>query len=484
MLKSNENAKKKRGNKMKRVLSIICSLIMLLSAGMMCACGGDEEEYLLTIGYDNGGYGLTWLENAVEKFCAKEGISPDQVYIEAEKDYTSSVNDKLVNNTSIRDVLLISANAGTAREWAALGLLEPLDDVFNTTLTTGTTAGKTVMQALKDKKRAEAGRYNDNYYCFPTDGGAWGIFYNKTMFEENGWEVPETYDQLVALCEKIYQDNKNVADNDKIHPFVCSSDITQYWDFIVQNWVVQLIGIEKYNEFCDLSGPEIYAENSVYGQAKIKALNAWSDIAVKNGEKYVVADSASFLAAQILFANGKIAMMPNGSWFENEIKASLPDDVEIALMPTPYIDGALKDADGNYKKVSYGGNAGGYVIPAAATHKDLAKKFLAFLAEEETIKQVTLDSGSFSPFACDYTDVVEDLTVCQKSVYDTINGADSFGFISTSPIAAAGMGIGFWIKGMPYASMLSGSTTARAFVAGEETYANAEWEKILERIEI
>ncbi len=28
-----------------------------------------------------------------------------------------------------------------------------------------------------------------------------GVFYNKAMFEENGWDVPESWDDLMALCD-------------------------------------------------------------------------------------------------------------------------------------------------------------------------------------------------------------------------------------------------------------------------------------------
>ena len=28
-----------------------------------------------------------------------------------------------------------------------------------------------------------------------------GVYYNKTMFEENGWEVPETQEELLAIIE-------------------------------------------------------------------------------------------------------------------------------------------------------------------------------------------------------------------------------------------------------------------------------------------
>lgn len=40
-------------------------------------------------------------------------------------------------------------------------------------------------------------------YYLPGPAQARGIVYNKTMFAENGWEVPTNYDAFIALCKQI-----------------------------------------------------------------------------------------------------------------------------------------------------------------------------------------------------------------------------------------------------------------------------------------
>ena len=37
----------------------------------------------------------------------------------------------------------------------------------------------------------------------PVNSAVKGIFYNKTLFEEHGWEIPATRDELFKLCEEI-----------------------------------------------------------------------------------------------------------------------------------------------------------------------------------------------------------------------------------------------------------------------------------------
>lgn len=40
-------------------------------------------------------------------------------------------------------------------------------------------------------------------YALPYVANAAGILYNKDIFEENGWVIPESWDELIALCDQI-----------------------------------------------------------------------------------------------------------------------------------------------------------------------------------------------------------------------------------------------------------------------------------------
>lgn len=45
--------------------------------------------------------------------------------------------------------------------------------------------------------------YDDGTYAMPLDNGWIGLFYNKDVLEANDIEVPTTYSDLVAACEKL-----------------------------------------------------------------------------------------------------------------------------------------------------------------------------------------------------------------------------------------------------------------------------------------
>lgn len=44
---------------------------------------------------------------------------------------------------------------------------------------------------------------DEKLYGLPRNTDVMGFYYNKAVFEANGWEVPQTYTQLIALTEKI-----------------------------------------------------------------------------------------------------------------------------------------------------------------------------------------------------------------------------------------------------------------------------------------
>ncbi len=43
----------------------------------------------------------------------------------------------------------------------------------------------------------------DGTYLLPYAANAAGVLYNREMFEEHGWQIPETWDEMLALCDEI-----------------------------------------------------------------------------------------------------------------------------------------------------------------------------------------------------------------------------------------------------------------------------------------
>lgn len=43
----------------------------------------------------------------------------------------------------------------------------------------------------------------DGTYILPYAANAAGVLYNREMFEEHGWQIPETWNEMLALCDEI-----------------------------------------------------------------------------------------------------------------------------------------------------------------------------------------------------------------------------------------------------------------------------------------
>ncbi len=48
-------------------------------------------------------------------------------------------------------------------------------------------------------------------YCLPSPSSVTGLYCNKTLFEEYGWKIPDSFDAFVSLCEQITLDTKGAV---------------------------------------------------------------------------------------------------------------------------------------------------------------------------------------------------------------------------------------------------------------------------------
>ena len=107
--------------------------------------------------------------------------------------------DQLVNNISTylqanpEDVITWFAGY-RMRFYADKGLLAPIDDVWEK-------IGKNFGTGLAAASSQEGKKYLVPNYNYP-----WAVFYRKSVFQQHGYQVPKTFDELVALCARMKKD--------------------------------------------------------------------------------------------------------------------------------------------------------------------------------------------------------------------------------------------------------------------------------------
>jgi multiple sugar transport system substrate-binding protein len=80
--------------------------------------------------------------------------------------------------------------------FAAQGLLDPIDDVWDK-------IGGNFSDAVKNLSKGADGKY----YLVPIYNYPWVVFYNKSVFQKNGYQVPKTWDDFIALTKQMQKDN-------------------------------------------------------------------------------------------------------------------------------------------------------------------------------------------------------------------------------------------------------------------------------------
>ena len=161
-------------------------------------------------------------------------------------------------------------------------------------------------------------------YGFPIDFKTWGIFYNKTIFEQNGLEVPTTLTQLNELQDKLIAAG--------IDPYVRSFADAVYGDIEARNtvWTRALEAGDRDVFEKLMSGEKKFADYPYFAEA----LENWKArlVAPRTDDMSNTQDMALEM-----FAAGNAAMRYDGSWNIGDMLAKNPD-FEIGFFVAPIDD--------------------------------------------------------------------------------------------------------------------------------------------------
>lgn len=209
----------------------------------------------------------------------------------------------------------------------------------------------------------------DGVYALPYVANCAGILYNKDMFEENGWEVPQTWNEFMTLCDEI-QDSG-------IQPLYFGYKDT--WTCLAP-WNALAVGLAP-SDVCSLVNAGKTSFSVEYSEVaeKIKVL---LDYAEPNPYAYSYNDACT------AFARGEAAMYPIGSYAVPQIMSVNPD-INIDSFTFP----ANEDEADN---VLNSGVDLQFSVMKECKNKEAAYEVLRFLYEDETI-QIYLDDQNAVP---------------------------------------------------------------------------------------
>ena len=243
---------------------LACTMATLMTVGAvagMSSCSNTEDlSGKLAIWALDAGYGTEWIDEMVKAY--KE-IYPS-VEVAVVKDNTiASKFDTTLRNPDSNEYDLIFSNTLNVNQYVGMNLkvggktYENLVLDLSNVLYNQKPVGKNGAEEntlIKDKVRGEfldiVSHENGNLYAYPYAGGASGIIYNETLFEEKGWEIPETTSELLALTKKIYNEEVvGKSDSEKIYPWVWSGKCPSYWQALEFSLYGSYVGLDNYRAF-------------------------------------------------------------------------------------------------------------------------------------------------------------------------------------------------------------------------------------------
>lgn len=155
-------------------------------------------------------------------------------------------------------------------------------------------------------------------YGLPRNTDVAGFYYNAKMFEDNGWEVPTTYDELLDLAVKINEQG--------IVPL--AMDGGDGWPMAVylSDILYKLAGYDYSTIVSDAISSGDFSNENI--KKAVELLKESADA----GLFQVGYDSQDYGTSQNLFTNGQAAMFYMGSWEASmALNEDIPEDIRTNI---------------------------------------------------------------------------------------------------------------------------------------------------------
>ena len=445
---------------MKKFLSLLLTLALVLS---LAACGGNggsdagtttpppadsgdaqtpppAEDVTITVaalasGYEEAYPGM-WQE-VCDAFTAETGV---KVNLICDKNLEDVIGPSMQGG-DFPDVIHLATGRekGLTEQFIKDRNIAELTDVLSMTI-----PGESVK--VSDKivggftDTSVTNPYGDGVtYLAPMFYSPCGLFYNAGLFEEKGWTVPATWDEMWELAEKAQAEGT----------YLFTYPTTGYFDAFLYALMYSVGGADFFNK------ATTYAE----GVWDTPEAQQCFDIIAKlasytNPVTPAQANDQDFTQNQQLVLDNKALFMPNGTWIVGEMaEAPRADGFKWGMTALP--------------AAKAGGNGASYCwleqawIPAAAPNLGAAKQFVAFLYSDAACA-IFAKGGAVQPVP-GLTDNLEGDNKMFYAIYD--NGADAAMGNFAAYNAVAGLGTVREVFLDPVNGLVNGSITKDQWIS-------------------
>ncbi|QQQ61556.1 ABC transporter substrate-binding protein [Paenarthrobacter ureafaciens] len=337
---------------------------LALLAGLLSGCAGSQEKETVRFTFSKR-EAIGFMTKLVEDYNA----SQDDTEVVLDTSGVDVVSASFVRGNP-PDIALANYNMESAR-FVQRGALSDLS---------GTGAASRIrgdLQPLMDQYGVYPGRTS----ALPYSVMASSVIYNKEIFAAHNLEVPKTWTELIAVCDKLKAAG--------VTPFYATWKddwtIAQGWfDYSVGGQLDTLDFFEKLAEAGTEVGPGSEASFRKDFERPVEKMLTLAG-------KYVNKDAASraYGDGNLAFSQGKAAMYLQGPWAFSEVAKTAPD-LQLGTFPLPMTE------DPKDLRVRVNVDLAAW-IPEASKHKEAAREFLEYLYRPEVIEAYNASQLGFTP---------------------------------------------------------------------------------------
>ncbi|MDP4098147.1 carbohydrate ABC transporter substrate-binding protein [Paenibacillus sp. P96] len=334
------------------------------NAGETSGEGQAFENMELDVAVFQGGYGREYWDGIAESFMAD--YPGTKIKITASPKIADIVRPKIVAGNP-PDFMYISGSDNTPildgliKDHALLDLTA----LFNEPAEEGG-------QALKEKilpgvlESPSISPYGDGkIHLAPFNYGVMGLWYNKALLDDKGIQAPATWDEWFQLNATAKENNRALFTYQGLYP--------GYLEEMIVPAIYSVGGQEALDQFFNYD-PEFWKSEAF--------ATVWGNLERIAGEDNALMKGTVALnhtQAQTAFMQGQAMFIPNGTWFEDEMKdAPREDGFQFGFLGVP----AFKSGD----PVLALTNVEQMVIPAKAKNPELAKEFLKYVYTDKSVQ--------------------------------------------------------------------------------------------------
>ena len=352
----------------KRIFAALLCASMVTAAFTGCSgdSGGDSAKSewageTLSILVSSGWMDNRW-DDVLESFEEEYGVTVDLQTIPADQ-YPDLLQSKLTTD-SCADVFWIQSNP-FAIESVIVNPEEYCIDFSGAE-----------WESLIPEARLSSCKYEDKLYGLQIYNNSPDcvMVYNKSMFEEHGWEVPATYDEFKELCGEILDEG-----------------ITPWYMPGADGWQHQLT-------FFQIGGVYEQAQPGLYealntnqatfagNEQMITALEQFKEFSDLGyfGEDWIGTDSSNLINAM---AEREAAMVISGSGVIKQIRDDTGSEDEFGMFLEPFVDNQTFPTNPS------GPTMFGY---NKSEHPDLVKEYFNFVTKTENLQSILDNSPTWT----------------------------------------------------------------------------------------